>query len=440
MRRKAAICLSLLQLFVHSKIELATTYVCNSQKVPSWDVYGSFVPVPAKTAEPSFTPVNAAPYRRFWCKTCRKIFPSKYLLKRHMKLGCKMEPRASQYACNLCPYKSTYKANMDRHVRNVHESAAALRYRCDLCGFYSNYRFCVRRHLKSVHRITGPEEKQLKAQKKKDTESEPEFINEESLEEVYEEVYEEEMITYEVVEEIEVEDAVEGEKSYDMEEIVEEEIVEEAEKKNEEEMIVEKKEKKVAVKKEATKKKNKKKYKRRSKMCQCEYCGNIYAWSTSLARHLRECRKRKDNKMVNDEPKENVEIKDEESVKKPVVKSVKILRSGAPEKKSSKQYEHEMKKYKSADGMYTCWGCGRKYHWASSLSRHRTIHCGPRNKMKYVCKLCSYKSGYRGNFLRHLKTPRHKRNARFKKMQKIMEEAIRNEDEEEEEFEEEYDI
>ncbi|XP_044583208.1 longitudinals lacking protein isoform X3 [Cotesia glomerata] len=294
----------------------------------------------------------------------------------------------------------------------------------------------------------GPEEK--KAQKKKDTESEPEFINEESLEEVYEEeVYEEEMITYEVVEEIEIEEEEGGEKIFDIEEVVQEEIVEEVEKKNEEEMIVEEKEKKVAVKKEATKKKNKKKYKRRSKMCQCEYCGNIYAWSTSLARHLRVCRKRKDNKKGNDEPQENVEIKDEESIKKPVVKSVKILRAGAPEKKllkragapasSSKQYEHEMKKYKSADGMYTCWGCGRKYHWASSLSRHRTIHCGPRNKMKYVCKLCSYKSGYRGNFLRHLKTPRHKRNARFKKMQKIMEEAIRNEDEEEEKFEE-YDI
>ncbi|XP_074112523.1 uncharacterized protein LOC141536129 [Cotesia typhae] len=284
--------------------------------------------------------------------------------------------------------------------------------------------------------VLDPVEK-LKTQKKKDTESEPEFINEESLEEVYEEFYQEEMITYEVVEEIEVEDKEEGEKSFDVEEIVEEV---EVEKKNDEEMIVEEKEEtvKAKVKKEATKKKNKKKYKRRSKMCQCEYCGNIYAWSTSLARHLRVCRKRKDKK-ENDEPKEKFEIKDEESVKKPVVKSVKILRAGNAEK-SSKRYEHEMKKYKSADGMYTCWGCGRKYHWASSLSRHRTIHCGPRNKMKYVCKLCSYKSGYRGNFLRHLKTPRHKRNARFKKMQKIMEEAIRNEDEEEKEFEEEYDI
>ncbi|XP_034938650.1 protein tramtrack, beta isoform isoform X6 [Chelonus insularis] len=103
--------------------------------------------------DPLATP-NTSAFKRYCCKFCRKTFPLKNLLKRHMQ-NCKIYQRGSQFSCSLCSYKSTYKANMERHIKNVHESAPASKYRCELCNFRSNYRFCVRRHMKSFHRIVG---------------------------------------------------------------------------------------------------------------------------------------------------------------------------------------------------------------------------------------------------------------------------------------------
>ncbi|XP_053973117.1 transcriptional repressor CTCF-like [Hylaeus volcanicus] len=90
-------------------------------------------------------------HKRHVCGFCKKVFILKNRLRRHMQCGCKMNPRKSQFACSFCPYKTTYKANMERHVRNVHETGA-LKFRCDLCNFRSNYSFCVRRHMKTFHR------------------------------------------------------------------------------------------------------------------------------------------------------------------------------------------------------------------------------------------------------------------------------------------------
>ncbi|KAG7205737.1 hypothetical protein KM043_007686 [Ampulex compressa] len=98
-------------------------------------------------------------YKRHMCTFCRKVYPLKNLLKRHMQFGCKMNPRSAQFACTFCPYKSMYKANMERHVRNVHDTGG-LKFRCDLCNFRSNYSFCVRRHMKTFHRTAIDEQKQ----------------------------------------------------------------------------------------------------------------------------------------------------------------------------------------------------------------------------------------------------------------------------------------
>ncbi|XP_031367339.1 RE1-silencing transcription factor-like [Apis dorsata] len=89
-------------------------------------------------------------HKRHMCGFCKKVFPLKNLLRRHVQFGCKMNPRNSQFACSFCQYKSTYKANMERHVRNVHDTGV-LKFRCDLCNFRSNYSFCVRRHMKTFH-------------------------------------------------------------------------------------------------------------------------------------------------------------------------------------------------------------------------------------------------------------------------------------------------
>lgn len=75
----------------------------------------------------------------------------------------------------------------------------------------------------------------------------------------------------------------------------------------------------------------------------------------------------------------------------------------------------ETMKYTEDNGAYKCWDCGRAYLWASSLSRHRAIECGPRNKKDYVCKLCNYRSAYKANFMRHLRAPRHLLNRQYAK-------------------------
>lgn len=74
-------------------------------------------------------------------------------IKRIVHLNCRTNSRRTQFLCTFCPYKTTYKANMERHVRNIHEAGRISRFKCDLCNFLSNYRFCVRRHIKSFHRL-----------------------------------------------------------------------------------------------------------------------------------------------------------------------------------------------------------------------------------------------------------------------------------------------
>ncbi|XP_011139890.1 protein jim lovell isoform X7 [Harpegnathos saltator] len=106
------------------------------------------VPQQEDSAEPSYNTV----YKRHICIYCRKVYPLKNLLKKHMQFGCKVNPCGPPFACIFCPYKSMYKANMERHVRNVHDTDSSHKFHCELCSFCSNYSFCVRRHMKTFHR------------------------------------------------------------------------------------------------------------------------------------------------------------------------------------------------------------------------------------------------------------------------------------------------
>lgn len=79
-------------------------------------------------------------------------------------------------------------------------------------------------------------------------------------------------------------------------------------------------------------------------------------------------------------------------------------------KKAVKHYKprfREVQRYNVQNGSYTCWDCGKSYKANSSLSRHRSLDCGPKEKKIYNCKLCNYKSKYKGNYDRHLKTSKH---------------------------------
>lgn len=99
--------------------------------------------------------IISSSHKRHICTFCRKAYPLKSLLNRHIQYSCKMNPKCSHFTCTFCPYKSMYKANMERHIKNVHDTNA-LKYKCELCNFRSSYTFCVRRHMKTFHRITMP--------------------------------------------------------------------------------------------------------------------------------------------------------------------------------------------------------------------------------------------------------------------------------------------
>ncbi|KOX74700.1 Zinc finger protein Xfin [Melipona quadrifasciata] len=142
-------------------------FVCPKCSKNVWNVQGymtNYGPVDGLQLPPEFDKfkISAAQsllnhHKRHMCGFCKKVFPLKNLLRRHVQFGCKMNPRNSQFACSFCPYKSTYKANMERHVRNVHDTGV-LKFRCDLCNFRSNYSFCVRRHMKTFHRTVDSNE------------------------------------------------------------------------------------------------------------------------------------------------------------------------------------------------------------------------------------------------------------------------------------------
>ncbi|OXU23499.1 hypothetical protein TSAR_003218, partial [Trichomalopsis sarcophagae] len=59
---------------------------------------------------------------------------------------------AGVYGCSICDYRSSYKTNVDRHVRNVHSCNETPRFKCKLCDFRSKYKSCVDRHLRSFHK------------------------------------------------------------------------------------------------------------------------------------------------------------------------------------------------------------------------------------------------------------------------------------------------
>ncbi|OXU25911.1 hypothetical protein TSAR_011816 [Trichomalopsis sarcophagae] len=84
------------------------------------------------------------------CQNCGAVFQLRALLKSHVQLACKRVQRVDVYQCNQCPYRSSYKANIERHVRNLHDRQST-EFKCKLCNFRSKYSYCVRRHMKTFH-------------------------------------------------------------------------------------------------------------------------------------------------------------------------------------------------------------------------------------------------------------------------------------------------
>lgn len=149
---------------------------------------------------------------------------------------------------------------------------------------------------------------------------------------------------------------------------------------------------------------------------QCDLCGKIYTWANSLNRHRRECGLQSpSNNHKNQQNETTDEVINDAAIHESASENIDTSINDADENIDRyKSRYRELQKYNVVDGVFSCWDCGRTYQWASSLSRHRTIDCGPKNKRRYVCFMCNYRTGYKANFNRHLKAPRHMLNSRYR--------------------------
>lgn len=132
----------------------------------------------------------------------------------------------------------------------------------------------------------------------------------------------------------------------------------------------------------------------------CNDCGKNYSCSTSLNFHRRECRSYHMSSNQNSSknyPKTN----NPQPVNNPTLSSHQ--NTVFNETARSNRHPRSLRNFLTSGTIYSCWDCGRAYTWASSLSRHRNVECGAIHKKKFVCNICNYRTGYRGNFMRHLK-------------------------------------
>ena len=110
----------------------------------------------ATSSQPILTQKSSSQHlrKKYTCSLCETVFPLKVLLYRHQQNSCKENLKLAYFTCSLCSHITMYKTNMDRHIRNVHNTGH-LKFKCDLCNFRSNYNYCIRRHMKNFHRISS---------------------------------------------------------------------------------------------------------------------------------------------------------------------------------------------------------------------------------------------------------------------------------------------
>ncbi|KAL7295437.1 hypothetical protein TKK_0011316 [Trichogramma kaykai] len=124
-------------------------FLISSSKLLNTSATSSTPGTPASQS-PASASGAAEPQQHHKCKHCGATYQVRSMLERHLARTCKRVPRSEIYQCNFCAYQSTYKANIERHVRNLHDTMQA-DYKCELCDFKSKYLYCVRRHMKTFH-------------------------------------------------------------------------------------------------------------------------------------------------------------------------------------------------------------------------------------------------------------------------------------------------
>ncbi|XP_011315168.1 ras-responsive element-binding protein 1 [Fopius arisanus] len=91
---------------------------------------------------------------QFPCRLCPEVFPNLRALKGHHKHHMGVRP-GMPYSCNICPFTSTDKAAMSRHLK-LHNGSRP--FECSLCNFAFTTKANCERHVKNGHKITDKEE------------------------------------------------------------------------------------------------------------------------------------------------------------------------------------------------------------------------------------------------------------------------------------------
>ncbi|KAK0080235.1 hypothetical protein PV326_008278, partial [Microctonus aethiopoides] len=369
---------------------------------------------------------NQSISKRNTCNLCFKNYPSKGRLLRHIETEC--ISRYSHFTCTFCTYRSTYKANMSRHIRNVHKTTNKLRYRCDRCNFamtglsmeqynppYNNL-FGLHSTELSVGTISSSSN-QLTVQELELMEKESNnFDIEQNFEEVQEHIEEDNNEEPEYLDEVSLDLDETDDLLPDSSQLIQNFT-------DIEKTITEINRTCIRVSKEGEiiiMDKTKQPRSEQITIYQCDLCGKIYTWANSLNRHRRECglqlpSSNNHNNSENQQNETTDEVINDAAIHESASENIDTSINDADENIDRfKSRYRELQKYNMVDGVFSCWDCGRTYQWASSLSRHRTIDCGPKNKRRYVCFMCNYRTGYKANFKRHLKAPRHMLNSRYR--------------------------
>ncbi|KYN07528.1 Ras-responsive element-binding protein 1 [Cyphomyrmex costatus] len=90
----------------------------------------------------------------FPCRLCSSVFPNLRALKGHNRAHMNVEPGMS-YPCNMCPYSSTDKGALMKHLRSHNGDRP---FECSLCNYAFTTKANCERHVKNRHGMISKED------------------------------------------------------------------------------------------------------------------------------------------------------------------------------------------------------------------------------------------------------------------------------------------
>jgi len=90
----------------------------------------------------------------FPCKLCTAVFPNLRALKGHNRAHMNVEP-GTPYPCNMCPFISTDKGSLSKHLRSHNGDRP---FECSLCNYAFTTKANCERHVKNRHGMISKED------------------------------------------------------------------------------------------------------------------------------------------------------------------------------------------------------------------------------------------------------------------------------------------